>query len=97
MKTLQEEAEKYARNFDKGLHGYDGESLSPEDEKQMQDFIAGATSKYVEFEKLKAIIEELEDLVFLNEDDFDRGGGKHIIRDRIKQLEKELKLMNKVN
>ena len=45
------------------------------------------------------VIEELEDLVIHNEDDFDRGRGKHILWRRVEQLEEEINclLSNKTN
>lgn len=82
-KQLQEEAEEY-------------EALSEYSKYEIRDaFIAGATSKYVEQEKLKAIIDEFDTLLKTNEDDFDRGKGCAIIRIKIKDLEQQLKELEK--
>lgn len=57
---------------------------------KQKGFIAGATSKYVEKQKIINVIEELHDLVTQNENDFDRGKAKYIIREKIKELEQKL-------
>lgn len=59
MIDLQKEAEQYAKRFQNDS-GYDGESCAIEDRIEMEAFIAGAQSKYVQAEKLKAQIEVLE-------------------------------------
>lgn len=60
-KELELEAEKYALRFEKNKpKGYNGESLSIRDIGDMVSFIAGATSKYVEKQKLEFAIKQLK-------------------------------------
>lgn len=92
-KQLQEEAEEYCliREIDTNQHIWQklGYYKTP-----VSMFIAGATSKYVEQEKIKAIIDEFDTLLKTNEDDFDRGKGCTIIRIKIEDLEQQLKQFN---
>lgn len=61
MKELELEAEKYARRFEENdQNGYNGESISIEDRVEMEAFMAGATSKWVEKQKLEFAIEQLK-------------------------------------
>ena len=90
MNELEKEAEEYTNkqktdSFDSQMRRetFTRSSLQ-------ESFEAGATSKYVEREKIKAIIDTLDVLLHLNEDDFDRGKGCVIIRNKIEELQKQL-------
>lgn len=87
MKELEEEAEKYARRFEENEQsGYNGKSISIEDRIEIEAFIAGATSKYVEKQKLQFAIHILRELKLEITDigDFERNENK------IKELEQKL-------
>ena len=59
MKTLEQEAEEYAESINKNLFGM---RIYERDRSTKQDFIAGAKSKWVQAEKIKAQIEVLENV-----------------------------------
>jgi len=84
---LLKEAKEYAKSFDKNLYGYDGNSFSPEDEKQIQDFIAGANSKYVQAKVIQAQI-KLSIHYMNNTNDADT---LYFIGKQVKELEQQLK------
>lgn len=65
MIDLNKEAEEYAKRFqEKEDYGYNGESCSIEDRIEMEAFIAGANSKYVQVKIIQAQIEILETLYY---------------------------------
>ena len=87
-KEIELEADKYARRFEENeLSGYNGESLSIEDRMEMEAFIAGATSKYVEKQKLEFAIEQLKETGTLN---FKGGFTSEKLNKKIKELEQKL-------
>lgn len=81
MKTLEQEAEEYAEKENAGQKGqfFDFAKL---------DFIAGANSKWVQAEKIKAQIEVLELHI---EHPTKPGYKRHDVLDRIKLLKVQLK------
>lgn len=86
MKELEQEAERYARRFEENeLDNYSGESLSIEDRIEMEAFVAGATSKHVEKQKLEFAIEQIKEI------DKKCFGGSNTCKAKIKELEKKLK------
>jgi hypothetical protein len=79
MRTLEDEAEHHAKSL-----GYVGECLLHE-EQARDSFIAGANSKYVQAERLKAQIEIIRE-VLRESDLFDT-----LIIIKINSLEQQLK------
>lgn len=88
-KQLQEEAEEYCKLVPEVITK---KMTLDECIAIVNEFVIN--SKYVEQEKLKAIIDEFDTLLKTNEDDFDRGKGCTIIRIKIEDLEQQLKQFN---
>ena len=86
-KELELEAEQYARRFEENEQsGYNGESLSIEDRMEIEAFISGATSKYVEKQKLEFAIEQLNALGQVHDETLMSERVKKAIRDLEQKL-----------
>jgi len=89
MKTLEKEAEEYARKvwgiyYDEQYP--DAAIVKTNGESTLDDFIAGANSKYVQREKIKA---QIEILSIIQQPNGDMLGNK--IKLKIEELEQQLK------
>lgn len=88
MKTLEQEAEEYSRNEWEDLYSQIGITGAERGWETKDDFIAGANSKWVQAEKIKAQIEILELHI---EHPTKPGYKRHDVLDRIKSLKVQLK------
>lgn len=91
MNTLEQEAEEYARKV-WGVY-YDDQHpdvaiIKTNGESSLDDFIAGANSKYVQREKIKA---QIEVLTLHTEHPTKPGYKRHDILNKIKELQQQLK------
>lgn len=82
--TLEQEAEEYAESINKNLFGM---RIYERYRSTKQDFIAGANSKWVKVEKIKAQIDMLKSIGTVH----DESCMSERVRDKIKELEQQLK------